>query len=92
MDEVDRRLQELDDEIVQSAALVHRREYPLVRRTSSPALRALRAMLDTPDGRFPRPSEELEPAIAPATGDWVSSQVASDTQAAAAADETETSR
>ncbi len=38
--------QALDDEIVQSAALVHRREYPSVARRETPALRRLWALLD----------------------------------------------
>ena len=36
----------LDDEIVQGAALVHRREYPSVARRETPALRQLRMLLD----------------------------------------------
>lgn len=58
MNEVDQLLQELDDELVEGAELVHRREYPPVPRSSSPALEALMAMLDTPDGRAGQPVDE----------------------------------
>jgi hypothetical protein len=52
MSEVDRQLQDLDDEIVQSAALVHRRRHAPVQSNRSPAVDLLTALLDSPEGRL----------------------------------------
>ncbi|MFB9992646.1 signal transduction histidine kinase [Deinococcus oregonensis] len=60
MDDAARQQQELDDELVQSAALVHRRVNPVSTSTPTAALTALLNLLDTPDGRI-RPEDQPAP-------------------------------
>lgn len=62
MDDAARQQQELDDELVQSAALVHRRVNPAQTPAPTAALTDLLNLLDTPDGRVAR---EDQPAPLP---------------------------
>lgn len=62
MSDVDRQHRELDDELVRSAALVHRKDYAVVRAAGP--VSALMALLDTPNGRAetaPTPSVAKKP-------------------------------
>lgn len=54
MDDAARQQQELDDELVQSAALVHRRVNPAQIPRATVALTAVLNLLDTSDGRIVR--------------------------------------
>ncbi|MCY1703855.1 signal transduction histidine kinase [Deinococcus sp. SL84] len=52
MDETQKKMQEIDDAVVQSAALVHRRRHPAVSQQEGRGRDMLLSMLAAPDGRY----------------------------------------
>ena len=56
MNEDDAKIAALDREILEEAALVHRRIRPRLQRLNSPGHQALRALLEAPDGKLEIPT------------------------------------
>ncbi|GMA17697.1 hypothetical protein E5F05_04630 (plasmid) [Deinococcus metallilatus] len=61
MSDADKKVQALDDEILEDTVLVHRRMRPRVQRRETLVTLALRALLEAPEGRLETPILASDP-------------------------------
>lgn len=65
MNDEEQGVQAIDNEMLLSAVMTHRLEYPEIRRSSSPGTRALTALMHSPNGRVPVDEQAEEKASVP---------------------------